>query len=123
MQTLNELDKLNLRLGFEEWAQREGFSMESADSDTGYTDSRTFDAWRGYLAAHTENGPSVGGQQLYARIKKKSQYAHQTDDLFPIRVDAPPYGNFAVHGGPGGVYPITDVEFYVIENGMQYRLK
>lgn len=28
MQTLNELDKLNLRLGFEEWAQREGFSID-----------------------------------------------------------------------------------------------
>ncbi|AXQ50171.1 hypothetical protein DZC31_26600 [Stenotrophomonas rhizophila] len=119
MRTLDGLTLLNLELGFEEWAEKEGFNLECVDGS--YVDSRTFDAWRGYLAAHGEHG--VAGQQLFAKIKKSSDYAHQTDQLFPVRVGTPPYGDYAVHGGPGGVYRLSDVEFYIIEDGKQYRLK
>lgn len=120
---LDPIDKLNLQIGFETWAESEGFAIETVDGDSGYVDSRTLDAWRGYLAAHTENGPFVAGQQLYAKIKKTSEYAHQSEKLFPVRVGAEPYDDYAVRGGPGGVYRIRDVDFYVIENGRQYRLK
>ncbi|MNJ30256.1 hypothetical protein D3C77_248520 [compost metagenome] len=119
---LDELAKLNMKLGFEEWAEQEGLDLDSADGDTCYVDSRTFDAWRGFVAAHGDHGVSPG-QQLYAKIKKTSDYSHQTESLFPVRVGDPPYDDYAVHGGPGGVYRLRDVEFYVIEDGKQYRLK
>ncbi|MDG9889696.1 hypothetical protein [Pseudomonas juntendi] len=31
--------------------------------------------------------------------------------------------DYVVHGGPGGVYRMKDVELYVINDGKQYRLK
>lgn len=118
---LDALTKLNIKLGFEEWAEEEGFDLKSADGDTGYVDPRTFDAWRGFASAHGNYGVSPG-QLLYAKIKKSSDYAHQTDNLFPVRVGEPPYDDYVVHGGPGGVYRLRDVIFYVIEDGKQYRL-
>lgn len=119
---MSSLDKLNLMLGFQVWAEDHGYDL-SADADGNPTNVETRAAWLGYEAAHGPAGCRLAGQQLYARIKKTSEYAHQSDKLFPVRVGKPPYGNFAVHGGPGGVYPIRDVEFYIIDDGKQYRLK
>lgn len=119
---MNTFDRLNLMLGFQEWAEGRGYDL-SADADGNPTNLETRNAWLGYEAAHGPAGCGPSGQQLYARIKKTSDYAHQTDKLFPVRVGEPPYDDYAVHGGPGGVYRLRDVDFYVIENGKQYRLK
>lgn len=119
---MSSLDKLNLMLGFTVWAEEHGYDL-SADANGNPTNVETRAAWLGFEAAHGPAGRRPSGQQLYARIKRTSEYAHQSDKLFPVRVGKPPYGNFAVHGGPGGVYPIRDVEFYIIDDGKQYRLK
>lgn len=117
-----DLDALNMALGFQSWAEERGFDTQ-ANPDGTFTNLETRAAWLGFEAAHGPAGCGPTGQQLHARIKKNSEYAHQTDRLFPVRVGKPPYGNYAVHGGPGGVYRLSDLEFYVIEDGKQYRLK
>ncbi len=76
----------------------------------------------GFEAAHGPDGVRPSGQQLYAKIKKSSEYAHQSDKLFPVRVTSAPYNDYVVLGGPGGVYRLRDVSFYVIEDGRKYRL-
>ncbi|MGR6474406.1 hypothetical protein ACUZXZ_01190 [Pseudomonas juntendi] len=119
---MSSLDKLNLALGFQTWAEEHGYDL-SADAEGNPTNVETRAAWLGYEAAHGPAGCRPSGQQLYARIKRTSEYAHQSDELFPVRVGKPPYGNFVVRGGPGGVYPMRDVELYVIDDGKQYRLK
>lgn len=119
---MSNLDGLNMALGFIRWAEERGFDVE-VGADGAFSNLETRAAWLGYEAAHGPAGCGPYGQQLHARIKKSSEYAHQTDQLFPVRVGTPPYGNYAVHGGPGGVYRLSDVEFYIIEDGKQYRLK
>lgn len=118
---------LEMILAFEQWANDRGFdvTMTSGPRTEGpsFENVETQAAWLGFEAAHGDAGVLRPGQQLYARIKKTSEYAHQTDKLFPVWVGTPPYGNYAVRGGPGGVYRLSDVEFYVIEDGKQYRLK
>ncbi|WP_151884000.1 hypothetical protein [Pseudomonas putida] len=116
---------LELILAFDQWARDRGFDITSGTSTDGpsFQNTETQAAWLGFEAAHLGAGVIRQGQQLYAKIKKTSEYAHQSDELFPVRVGKPPYGNFAVRGGPGGVYPIRDVEFYIIDDGKQYRLK
>lgn len=119
---MSTLATLNLQLGFQEWAVGRGYDVTTgADGLPANLETRA--AWLGYEAAHGPAGCGPAGQQLYAKIKKTSEYAHQADGLFPVRVGSPPYGNYAVHGGPGGVYPLGDVELYIIEDGKQYRLK
>lgn len=117
-----DLDTLNMALGFTSWAEERGFDVK-VGADGAYSNLETRAAWLGYEAAHGPAGCGPSGQQLHARIKKSSEYAHQTDQLFPVRVGRAPYGNYTVKGGPGGVYRMSDVELYVIDDGKQYRLK
>ena len=118
----NELAQLNLEIAFIDWATPRGFDMTRNPADQQFTNVETRAAWLGYEAAHGPDGCKPQGQQLFARIKKSSEYAHQTDKLFPVRVGTPPYDDYAVHGGPGGVYRLSDVNFYVIDGDKQYRL-
>lgn len=118
----NELAQLNLEIAFIDWATPRGFDITRNPADQQFTNVETRAAWLGYEAAHGPDGCKPQGQQLFARIKKSSEYAHQTDKLFPVRVGTPPYDDYAVHGGPGGVYRLSDVNFYVIDGDKQYRL-
>lgn len=117
-----DLDGLNMALGFQSWAEERAFDMK-VNPDGTFFNLETRAAWLGFEAAHGPAGCGPSGQQLFARIKKSSEYAHQTDQAFPVRVGQPPYGDYAVHGGPGGLYRLSDVEFYINEDGKQYRLK
>jgi hypothetical protein len=64
------------------------------------------------------------GQQLYAEIKRTSEYAHQAGplELFPVNVEPGDPCGYVVYGGPGGQYRICDVSFWVIENGHKLKL-
>lgn len=115
-------ENLELAMAFEDWAKPRGYDMQRNPADQQFYDIETHAAWLGFEAAHGPDGCRPYGQQLYAVIKKSSQYAHQSDKLFPVRVAAAPYGDYIVHGGVGGVYRKKDVSFYVIEDGKQYRL-
>ncbi|MHC5804535.1 hypothetical protein ACYTX7_10035, partial [Streptococcus pyogenes] len=78
-------------LAFIEWATAKGYDLEKCATSGLYIDPHTNGAWRGYAARDKEVRPVIGGQQLFARIKKSSEYAYQTDKLFPVRVGTPPY--------------------------------
>lgn len=119
---MEDLDRLNLLLGFQEWAEPRGYDLNQASDESGFLNIETRNAWLGYEAAHGPAGCGPNGQQLYAHLKKSSEYAHQTEKLFMVRVGKAPYDDYVVHGGPGGVYRLRDVNFYVIEDGKQYRL-
>lgn len=116
------IDQLNLQLAFVDWAKPRGFDLERSPDNLEFYNIETRAAWLGYEAAHGQDGVRPSGQQLYAKIKKSSEYAHQSDKLFPVRVTSAPYNDYVVQGGPGGVYRLRDVSFYVIEDGKQYRL-
>lgn len=120
MQTKNMQD-LEMLFAFEEWAKPRGYDI-SASSSSDFLNMETRNAWLGFEAAHGPAGCKPSGQQLYAHLKKTSDYAHQTDKLFPVVVGKAPYDDYIVHGGPGGVYRLRDVSFFVIEDGKQYRL-
>ncbi|BBP86030.1 hypothetical protein PHLH8_56720 [Pseudomonas sp. Pc102] len=115
------MEKANLQLAFKAWAVPRGYDLtETCYGDFLHLETRS--AWLGFEAAHGEAGCRPAGQQLYARIKKTSKYAHQTDKLFPVRVGKAPYDNFVVHGGPGGLYALRDVSFYVLVDDKPMRL-
>ena len=115
------VEKFNLQLAFKEWARPRGYDLtQTSNGDFAHLEARC--AWLGYEAAHGPDGCKPQGQQLYARIKKTSQYAHQADYLFPVRVASPPYGDYVVHGGPGGVYERRDVDFFVLVDDLTMQL-
>lgn len=118
------LSNLELIMAFEDWATPRGYdlSRDLPYANTEFQNLETRNAWLGFEAAHGPDGCRPSGQQLYALLKKTSEYAHQTDKLFPVRVVKAPYEDYVVHGGPGGVYRLKDVNIYVIEDGKQYRL-
>jgi len=120
--TDNPLQDLNMLFGFEDWAKTQDYDLTRSADDAIFTHIETQAAWLGFEAAHGPAGCRPEGQQLYGRIKKSSDYAGQTDSIFPVRVCKAPYDDFVVHGGPGGVYRLRDMNFYVIEEGKQYRL-
>jgi hypothetical protein len=64
------------------------------------------------------------GQQIYAEIKRSSEYAHQADagELFPVHVNPSSGSNYPVIGGPGGLYRLSDVSLWVVEDGKKLRL-
>jgi hypothetical protein len=119
---MKELAQLNLEIAFIDWATPRGFDMTRNPEDQQFYNVETRAAWLGYEAAHGPDGCKPQGQQLFARIKKSSEYAHQSDKLFPVRVGAAPYDDYFVRGGPGGLYRLRDVNFYVIDGDKQYRL-
>lgn len=60
--------------------------------------------------------------QLYAKIKRNSEYAHQCEGKhFPVEFEEPSYPDWnewdhVVIGGPGGRYKLEDVNLF-IKNG------
>ena len=118
----DELDRLNLDLAFQTWAEDRGFDLKTG-ADGAFTNVETRAAWLGFEAAHGPAGCMPSGQQLYAQIKESSEYAHQTNQLFPVAVGQPTHGDYVVAGGLEGVYRMCDVDLYVITNGKQTRLK
>lgn len=118
---MNELAHLNLQLAFANWAEDRGYDLAKNDAGN-FTNLETRAAWLGFEAAHGPDGCKPQGQQLYAQIRKTSKYAHQTDKLFKVRVGKAPYDKFVVHGGPGGLYALRDVHFYVLVDGKPMRL-
>lgn len=113
-------ENAELAIAFQFWAKPRGYDLTHDGEQFQNLETRA--AWLGFEAAHGPDGCRPKGQQLYALIKRTSEYAHQTDKLFPVRVGTPPYGNFAVHGGPGGVYPLKDVTLFVMDGGSAIRL-
>ncbi|MNG16751.1 hypothetical protein D3C84_1006890 [compost metagenome] len=115
---------LEMLMAFEDWAVPRGYdlSRDLSKASTEFLNLETRAAWLGFEAAHCPDGCRPFGQQLYARIRKTSKYAHQTDKLFPVRVGKPPYDDFVVHGGPGGVYALRDVHFYVLVDDKPMKL-
>jgi hypothetical protein len=75
--------------------------------------------------AGAESAEYVSGfeQQLYAEIKRSSEYAHQADagELFPVHVD-PVRGTYPIIGGPGGQYRLRDVWLWVVQDGKKLRI-
>jgi len=114
------MQNLEMLMAFEDWATPRGFDLERSPENQ-FFNIETRAAWLGFEAAHSPAGCRPYGQQIYAVIKKSSDYAHQSDKLFPVRVGGG-HGEYTVHGGVGGVYRKKDVNFYVIEDGKQYRL-
>jgi hypothetical protein len=121
MQT-KKMEDLEMLFAFEEWATPRGYDLARSADDSQFHHIETRAAWLGFEAAHGPDGCRPMGQQLYALLKKTSEYAHQTNKLFEVRVCKAPYDDYVVHGGPGGVYRLRDVNFYVIEDGKQFRL-
>jgi hypothetical protein len=76
--------------------------------------------------AGAESAEYVSGfeQQLYAEIKRSSEYAHQANagELFPVYVSAAKGNDYPVIGGPGGLYRLSDVSLWVVEGGKKLRL-
>ncbi|MDF0732346.1 hypothetical protein P0Y43_16670 [Pseudomonas entomophila] len=115
---------LEMLLAFDEWAVPRGFDVTSADGVDGpaFKNVETQAAWLGFEAAHGDAGCRPYGQQLYARIKRSSEYAHQAAYSFTVRVGHPTHGEYGVYGGPGGVYRLRDVDLFVIVEGKEYGL-
>ena len=120
--TINQTNRLNLLLAFEDWATPRGYDMTRNQENFEFQNLETRAAWLGFEAAHGPDGCKPKGRQLYAQIRKTSKYAHQTDKLFKVRVGKAPYDKFVVHGGPGGLYALRDVHFYVLVDGKPMRL-
>lgn len=119
---VNEIDNLNMQLAFMDWAEPRGYDLARNPEGQQFYNLETRAAWLGFEAAHGTDGCKPQGQQLYAKIKKTSKYAHQTDKLFKVRVGEAPYDYFVVHGGPGGLYALSDVNFYVLVDTKPMRL-
>lgn len=74
----------------------------------------------------------AGGQRLYAKIKKTSQYYHQNETAqknperygcpFRVYIVGGYPGDCVVQGGPGGRYCLIDVNLYVIEDGQEVQI-
>ncbi|EPJ9918040.1 hypothetical protein [Pseudomonas aeruginosa] len=111
-----------LEIAFAAWAKPRGYDLAMCDDGNSFLSLETRNAWLGFEAAHGSAGCRPVGQQLYALLKKSSPHAHQTDKLFAVRVGRAPYDDYVVHGGPGGVYRLSDVNFYVIDGEKKYRL-
>ncbi|MCP1651826.1 hypothetical protein [Pseudomonas nitroreducens] len=120
--TLDPLYLLNLQLAFSDWAKPRGYDLTMSDDGNSFLSLEARNAWLGFEAAHGPHGERPQGQQLYARIRKTSKYAHQTDKLFEVSVREAPYDDFVVHGGPGRVYALRDVHFYVMVAGKPMKL-
>jgi hypothetical protein len=65
----------------------------------------------------------MSGQQIYAEIKRSSEYAHQANagELFPVHVD-PGRGTYPIIGGPGGQYRLRDVWLWIVQDGKKLRI-
>lgn len=63
-------------------------------------------------------------RQLYAEIRRQSEYAHQTDkgELFPVHLAEGPTLEHIVMGGPGGQYRLKDVHLYIKHQAKATRI-
>jgi hypothetical protein len=69
-------------------------------------------------------------QQLYAKIKRNSKYAHQNEQAkgfghgLPFKVSiVPAFGEYCVQGGPGGQYRLADVQLFIkSDDGKEMRI-
>lgn len=124
------LKLLNLELGFQSWAEAEGYDLEICPTSGLYVDPFTRGASRGYMAGQVDALPRQVGQQLYAEIKKSSKYANQAELCrtsaygypFKVHITHDHGGNYRVKGGVGGQYRLEDVNLYVIEDGNKIRI-
>ena len=127
---MNEFDLLNLELGFQSWAEANGYDMEKCAKSGLYIDPQTKGAWCGYAAHYEEVRSRLGGQRLYAEIKKSSKYASQIALCrsngygypFKVRIGYDADG-YIVKGGVGGRYRLVDVSLYVIEGDKKIRVR
>jgi len=68
--------------------------------------------------------------QLFAEIKDSSKYAHQVDWCrngpcgypFRVRIEADSLDDFIVKGGIGGRYRLSDLDLFVINDGIKIRV-
>lgn len=121
------LDLAAQRARFEQMAMERGFHGEADLEHVDGTYVRRpvqllWEFWQ--KAAETE--PT--GQQLYAEIKKTSQYANQRDwpgwpTPFPISICPDEFGGYVVQGGPGGQYRLKDVQLFVIAEEKKVRIR
>jgi hypothetical protein len=87
-----------------------------------YNELKVFDmntqAGRAALAEYEQQrvAKSSEGQQIYAKIKRSSKYYGQTDpgEIFPVRI-ATQFGDYAVQGGPGSQYRLSDVNLFIVD--------
>ncbi|MDR6228992.1 hypothetical protein QE444_001349 [Pseudomonas sp. SORGH_AS199] len=122
-----QLDLAARRARFEEVAFQQGFTGENdlEHVDGVYVRRPVEVLWQFWqVAAATE--PT--GQQLYAEIKKSSQYAYQRDfagwpSPFPVSISSDEFGGYVVQGGPGGQYRLEDVQLFVIEGEKKIRIR
>ncbi|MGR3897130.1 hypothetical protein [Pseudomonas sp. 1176_21] len=116
------LANLELMFAFEKWAKPRGYDLATHPNGGSFINLETRNAWLGFEGAHGPAGCRPIGQQLYAQLKKTSEYAHQTGEVFSVRVAKAPFDDYVIHGGPGGLYRQRDVDLFVIEDGKQYCL-
>lgn len=128
---MNGITQISLELDFIEWATTKGYDLEKCATSGLYIDPHTKGAWSGYAARDEEVRPLIGGQQLYAEIKKSSKYAGQADLCrsngygypFKVRIVHDGGGDYCVKGGVGGQYRLADVNLYVIEDDKKVRVR
>lgn len=116
------LTNLELIFAFEEWAKPRGYDLATHLNGGSFINLETRNAWLSFEGAHGPAGCRPIGQQLYAQLKKTSEYAHQTDEVFAVRVAKAPFDDYVIQGGPGGLYRLRDVDLFVLEDGKQYCL-
>jgi len=77
------------------------------------TDVTVFRAKRAAFDAHCAEMFDTG-QKLLARIRPESKYYGQgvQDGLFPVVITS--QGEYAVSGGPGGQYCLSDVDLFAV---------
>lgn len=122
-----QLDLAARRARFEEVAFQQGFTGENdlEHVDGVYVRRPVEVLWQFWqVAAATE--PT--GQQLYAEIKKTSQYANQRDwpgwpTPFPVAIVPGDPCGYVVKGGVGGQYRLEDVQLFVIDGEKKVRIR
>lgn len=117
------MKNLELLMAFDEWARPRGYDLALTATKNEFANLETRNAWLGWEGAHGPDGCRPYGQQLYASIKRDSEYAHQSDKLFPVSVGKPLHSQYTVAGGPGGCYRLADVDLFVMEDGKAWPLR
>lgn len=114
---------LELVMAFDDWARPRGYDLTIAPDGKGFVNLETRNAFLGWEGAHGPGGCRPYGQQLYALIRRESEYAHQSDKHFPVSIGKPLHGQYTVAGGPGGCYRLADVDLFVMADGKAWPLR
>ncbi|WP_263264914.1 hypothetical protein [Pseudomonas sp. RIT-PI-S] len=118
---------LEQRFAFEEWAKGHGLDVR-AEGDGRFVAPATQLAWEGYQACCHR----LAGRQpleLFARIRPRSEYAHQANRMirdghrypFPVALARDTNG-YVVKGGVGGCYRLKDVDLIAVVDGAELEL-